>query len=565
MSSAQTPLHGSAPPRPSRFPIVALMVLAGGAFLAGSWKQELWSSREGRVASCAQAMLDTGEWLEPNLGDEFRAKKPPLAYWLAAVVGLTFGEVTELAAKLPSALAALGTVLVVFSLGARIFGSRRAAFLSALALATSALFWDEAHTAAADMPMTFFAALAVFGFWRVIEEGRGGQLDRALPWLALGLAFLAKGPVGAAVPLVAVLGYLALGRRWRDMARLRPSLLGLALFLLVALPWYAVIVARHRDALGVWMRESFGRMSPANKSHSEPNPLYYLMGGFWSAAAPWAALLPALVVAALKKRKEGGLPKGLLLAFAWGGLGLALFSISFSKRTYYLLPVMPGVALAVGWLLAEFAENRLPRAAELAVRVPLGLLGAVLALAPFAAAALPRVVVRWPAGLAFGTVPLACFALVGALIVAMSLAPAERRWPLAESALVSAAALLIWGGLAVMPAFNPRKSLKAFCETSAARAEPGEKIASVGASRFPCLVYYLGSGRVSAWKPGRFRKHAEGQPGDEGGLAIAELKQLRKWRDQWLDAEVLHRQVGRRRSRLALFRWRGGGGKKKVE
>ncbi len=562
MASSESPQHGSVPPRPSRFSIVALVVLAGGAFLAGSWKQELWSSREGRVASCAQAMLDTGDWLEPNLGDEFRAKKPPLAYWLAAVAGLTFGEVTDLAAKLPSVLAALGTVLVVFALGIKIFGSRRAGFFSALGLATTVLFWDEAHTASADMLMTFFIALAVLGFWRVLEEGREGQLDRALPWLALGLGFLAKGPVALAVPLVAVLGYLALGRRWREMARLRPSLLGLFLFLLLALPWYVAIIARHSDALGIWMRESFGRMSPTNTSHSEPNPFYYLMGNFWGAAAPWVVLLPALVIAAVRKKKEGGLPKGLLLAFAWGGLGLALFSISFSKRTYYLLPVMPGFALAFGWLLAEFAENRLPRAAGLAVRVPLGLLGAALAMAPFAAALDPRVARNWPAGLVFGVVPLACFALIGALLVAMSLARAARRWPLAESALVSTAALLIWSGLAVMPVFNSRKSLKAFCAASVARAAPGEEIASVRASKFSCLVHYLGRGRVSAWEVARFRGHVKGRPRDSGGLAIAELKKLNDWRAEWLDAEVLYRQVGRRKNRLALFRWRGGGKKK---
>jgi len=95
-------------------------------------------------------MIETGDWLEPSLGDEFRAKKPPLAYWLAALSGLTVGggRVTDLAAKLPSVLAALGTVLAVFALGRRSLGSRRAGFLAALALVGTELFWTEAHTAA---------------------------------------------------------------------------------------------------------------------------------------------------------------------------------------------------------------------------------------------------------------------------------------------------------------------------------------------------------------------------------------------------------------------------------
>jgi 4-amino-4-deoxy-L-arabinose transferase-like glycosyltransferase len=561
MSESEKPLHDSKPPRPSRFPLYALLALAGGAFLAGAWGQELWSSREGRVAVCAQGMLESGDWLVPRLaeGEPPRFEKPPLAYWLAAASGLVVGggRVGELAAKLPSVLAALGVVLLVFSLGRRAMGSRRAGFFAALALCSTALFWDEAHAAAADMPMTFFVVLAVLGFWRVVEERRKGQLDRALPWLALGLGFLAKGPVAVAVPLAVLVVHLALRRRWRELLELLPSPPGLVLFVLAALPWYWLVMRRHPEALGLWLGESFGRADRASTSHAEPF-YYYVAGPFWSVLLPWVALLPAMAVAALKRKRP--LPPGLSLALAWTVGGLIFFSVFASKRQYYLLPLVPGFALAVGWVLDEFVEGRLPAAAAVLVRVPLGLLGALLAMLPFAAALAPGLVEKlrpgeWPAGLAIGTVPLICFAAIGAILVAMSLARAEGRWPLCESALVAAAALLVWVGLDVLPVFNARKSPRAFCTEVKARLVPGEVVVNVEASRFPLMAYYLGRARVRDLERKEFRSHLRLR-GHPAGLGIAERRDLLRWmKEDGLSATIVVDSGGRRRSRVVLFAW----------
>lgn len=553
--------HDANPPRPSRFPIIALVALAGGAFLAGASRQELWSSREGRVAACAQAMVETGEWIVPVLGDESRLEKPPLAYWLAAGAGLVVsgGQVTELAAKLPSVLAALGTVLLVFSLARRAFDSRRAAFFSALVLATSWLFWVEAHTASADMIMVFFITLAAFGFWRVLEENRRGQLDRILPWLALGAGFLAKGPVAVAVPLIVVLGYLAFRKRWKEMAWVLPSPLALVAFAALALPWYAAVLARRPEALDIWTTESFGRMSAEATSHREPSPFYYFEGHFWGAAAPWILLLPAVLIAAWQKRKAAEFPRGLILAFAWAGLTLVLFSASSSKRGYYLLPVLPGLALAAGWLLAEFVEGRVGRTAELAVRVPAGILGAVLAASPVLVTLGPRLRSDWPAGLELSMLPLVLLAAAGALILIMSLAPARAGWPLAESLSVTVACVLIWTGLAVNPEINDHKSLKSFCRGVADQTGAGQVIDCVKAQGGPCLVYYLGRERVRAWPIESFLAHAAGQPSEIGGHAVTSLKNLSAWRNGGLSAEVLLELNRRKDTRLVFFKWRGGG------
>ncbi|MHC4914136.1 MAG: ArnT family glycosyltransferase [Planctomycetota bacterium] len=566
MTGSESQLHGSKPPRPSRFPTVALILLAGGSFLAGAWGRELWSTREARVAACAQGMLESGDWVVPRLSASSppRLRKPPLAYWLAAGAGLVVGggRVTELAAKLPSVLAGLGAVLGVFSLGRRATGSRRAGFLAALLLAGTALFWVESNTAAADMTVTFFAVLAVLGFWRVLQEDRRGQLDRALPWLALGLGFLGKGPVAVAVPLVVVAGFLALRGKWRKLPELLPSPLALILFLGVALPWYFVALRRCPEALDVWMFESVARIDREAATHAQPF-YYYLSGAIWAALSPWVLLLPALVVELSARRGKRGLPPGVALAASWLLLGLIFFSAFSSKRQYYMLILTPGFALAAGWLLDEFSEGRLGRAAELAVRIPLGILGGVLALAPMAAALAPALVERfrpgeWPPGLSFGVVPLACFAATGALIVVMSLAPAARRRPLAESSAVALSAALVWAGLTLVPALNARKSPARFCAEVDRAVPAGEVVANVAATRFSMLAYYLGRNRVRNFDGLKgFRRYTDGLT---SGHSITEDHKLRRWMKRGeVSARIVLDSGGRSRRRVVLFEWKREG------
>jgi hypothetical protein len=149
------------------------------------------------------------------------------------------------------------------------------------------------------------------------------------------------------------------------------------------------------------------------------------------------------------------------------------------------------------------------------------------------------------------------------ILLVGSLAPAARRRPLAEGALVTAAALLAWAGLAVVPALNARKGLKAFCSAvkprAAAGLPAGERLTSAGASRFPCLVYYLGRERVVSRSGGAFLQGVAAAPRGTTGLAIAEYRDLEDWRAAGLDADILHEAGGRRRGRLVFFRWRAAG------
>lgn len=163
----------------------------------------------------------------------------------------------------------------------------------------------------------------------------------------------------------------------------------------------------------------------------------------WAAPVETGAGMAACLIAfglgctAFKCRRTG-FYAGLLVAASApvlrvlpvGPLHLALLTV-----------VLP--ALGLGWILASYSEERLGAAAAIVLRIALGASGLIVALLPIAING-----ESWPPE-AKTIVPMGCFAVVGALIVFMSLAGRSRRWPLAEAVLVSAASLAIWSGLTV--------------------------------------------------------------------------------------------------------------------
>src|SRR5438045_4032698 len=92
-------------------------------------------------AIIAREMLRTGNWIVPTLYGEPLFTKPPGMYVAIALCSWPFGEVTELTARLPSALAATITVFLFYWCFRRHFG-RAAGLVAALILPASLMWLD---------------------------------------------------------------------------------------------------------------------------------------------------------------------------------------------------------------------------------------------------------------------------------------------------------------------------------------------------------------------------------------------------------------------------------------
>src|SRR5689334_16657257 len=253
----KAPHHPSAPPareansldepsataKQTLWRLLALAAAASVTFIFGLGRLALLGPDEPRYAEIAREMFASGDWISPRLCGCLWFEKPALVYWLLALGYRTFG-VNEFAARLPVAVAALLTVLLLYAVIQRL-ASPRMAWITALVLLTSGMFIGYARVAAPDMPLaaTMTAALLA-GFLATQANGQKRGLCWTLAFAAMGLAVLAKGLPGIALVVCTFVIYFIWLRR-ADLIILRELISGTLVFLLVAAIWYAPVTMRH--------------------------------------------------------------------------------------------------------------------------------------------------------------------------------------------------------------------------------------------------------------------------------------------------------------------------------
>jgi 4-amino-4-deoxy-L-arabinose transferase-like glycosyltransferase len=174
--------------------VVALVAVWALAYLPYLGARDL-RHEEGRRATPAREMLESGTYVCPTLYGDPYLNKPPLYPWLVAVVGAALGEVTPLAVRLPSALAALGTALLALRFAPRQL-DRRTRALAALFVLASVSMLDKGTLGEIDPTLTLVVAAALKVWWDGYEPDRQTVRSWIGTGVLLGLAGLLKGPAG---------------------------------------------------------------------------------------------------------------------------------------------------------------------------------------------------------------------------------------------------------------------------------------------------------------------------------------------------------------------------------
>jgi 4-amino-4-deoxy-L-arabinose transferase-like glycosyltransferase len=350
--------------------------------------RDLASSHEARAGQDAQSMLCTGQWDLPRLFDgSVEMQKPPLYYWLVAVLGALNGEeVNAWSVRLPSAIAAWGCVLILLA-----WGIRRerplAGFVAAIILATSLHFTSLARIGRIDMPLTLTVCLTLVSFCEGNRKRRGGGNGSYWRWFLLGYLTIAagillKGPIAIALPLVAGIiwwtyrymsgvrrpasgveeshpdlsdfglrtsdfghCFLDTGRRTTDSG----LIWGLPLILILTVPWF--LWANYRTE-GEFFRVFFWHHNIDRGFGTEDTlrayPWWYYGPQMLIDLLPWSLLLPGAVLYLWRRRDEEA-----RFGACWFLSMLLLLSCMRFKRSDYLLPAFPGIA----WTLGCVAER----------------------------------------------------------------------------------------------------------------------------------------------------------------------------------------------------------------
>ncbi|MFN7966844.1 MAG: glycosyltransferase family 39 protein [Acidobacteriota bacterium] len=457
-----------------------LLLCAFALFFCNAWGYDLWAPDEPYFGEGAREMVADGQWLVPHVNGVITTDKPPLFFWLIALMSAPFGAVSPLLARLPSILAGVGSVALAIRLGRRL-GGDRTALLAGVVMATAYLPWDKARSAQIDALLMFLVLAAMSCFEAHRARSNSGRSDgRALGiafWTFAGLATLAKGPVGVLLPVGAALLTLVFDRDLRAWRRFAPLLGPLA---------FAIVVGAWAIPAELWGGEYslFGALEThfVNRSlHGmhHPNPPWYYLQTIPVQFLPWSGLLPAAFVVAWRRRDAGS-----RLLVAWVLFVVLLFTLSGERRDLYVLPAFPALAL----LVARAFDA--PEISRRWITVPLAITGVLLLMLGVAAPLIARQHV--PGGMtAIVVFSAAAFAAGLALLSTI------RRGDPTRAALVAGggmAAIYLVISIAVMPTFDGVKSARGFAnEISAATADAraaGERVLAYRLGNLPEAISF---------------------------------------------------------------------------
>jgi len=323
----------------------------------------LMDTTEARYGEMARLMVETGNWLTPQFdyGVPFWGK-PPLFTWMSAA-GIEILGVNEFAVRFPHWLAGMSTIGLI-ALFAYRAGTN--ALVAATVLATCGIFSIAAGAVMTDMALTLSMTITMLGFYYCWL----GKTNKAKWWgylsfIGLACGLLAKGPVALVITGVAVFPWLILQHGFVGaflvLKRRFPIVSGIALMLLIALPWYVFaeiatpgfidyfIIGEHfkRFFISGWEGDLYG------SAHNQPRGMIWL---FWiQAALPWSVILPILLWVRRKKEKDTHTEHTALfsLLLFWLLSPLVLFTMAGNILPAYVLPGIPALGLLVATLITK--------------------------------------------------------------------------------------------------------------------------------------------------------------------------------------------------------------------
>ncbi len=460
-----------------RLQTLAVLAAAGALLLTGLSRTPLLDPDEGRHAGIARRMGEQGRWIRPEIYGEPYDHKPTGFYWLVQAAG-TLPIAPETAARLPSALATIATVVLLHRWALGRFG-RAAAGLGAAIFLTAPEVVVLGRFCNLDASLSFFVSAATLAWLVFLERlpsdavaSPGGHAGAApagaagrmalVAWLAMALGTLIKGPVAVVLPLAVAAAAAATRGRLLEVARAARPVAGVAIIGAVFGGW--LVAAAFADPAYPWnflFQHNLQRFTSAGFDHHE-GP-FFLIFALAAGFLPWSLCLPAALAA--PRAVEPGRADHERNLLLWAGTIVLFFTASESKLATYVLPAFGPLAFWLGSRLeraGERAASRL-RAAARVWGAGLGLLA--LAVPVGVALALPH------------AQTLSLWALAVLIVALVFLRDRGRARATLIRLVAGSAALLAVAALGVGPGVARVASDAGLAGWFLAQAQPGELVA----------------------------------------------------------------------------------------
>lgn len=316
-----------------------------------------------QYASMGAEMLDRDQyWQLFNRGKDY-LDKPPLLFWLVSLSYAVFG-VSTVAFKLPSLLFGLLALFATYRLGKLLY-NKQAGLWAAFILATTQAWFMMLMDPRTDM---LLAGSVVFAIWQLVAYRQTGAWTNLL-WsgVGIGLAMLAKGPIGLMVPVLALGTHWLLQKDWQAIFRWQ-WLVMLALIAIMLAPMaYGLYIQfdlhPEKEVYGLsgvsglkfyFWDQSFGRLTgdsqfvnQTGQAQQANDPLFFAHTFLWS-FFPWSWLFVVVAIRKLRQRfTERWRGMGNYEYITWAGTVLPWIALSFSgyKLPHYIFVFFPLTAL----------------------------------------------------------------------------------------------------------------------------------------------------------------------------------------------------------------------------
>src|SRR5580658_1480618 len=245
----------------------------------------------------AKGIALTGDWLTPKVRGDAALEHPPLFVWTQAVFLRAFG-ISDPVAKLPSALSAVGVMLLVYWLARRLLNDTLAASVAMFVMLGTPYFIKYAGHAMTDVPTAFLFLCAICAWSVAGDDPRWYIAAGAFTAMTL----MVRGLIGFGLPVIFAVDLIALRRRppWRYLI---PALV-IALLPLAA--WYSYLFARYRDSFvnlheGWLSREVYGPLNPAWRRYTGVIEYAWMLAkSYW----PWLPATVAGMIAIGRERRR---------------------------------------------------------------------------------------------------------------------------------------------------------------------------------------------------------------------------------------------------------------------